>query len=195
MRSTAKHLIALTSVLLLAGSAHAVKPESPGGGKGGGPKTCDPAAVDAATAAIATACPCDGLAAGNGNGDVVPWRNHGKYVRCVAHATKAAVKESDGALTRRCLKTAVRCAARSTCGRADGVVACTTTTGSSCVAGSCGDGSACTTDDDCTASSCAFRRSAAECAAGGGVPGTGSCCAPVPAGSPSGAFVDGAPLL
>jgi hypothetical protein len=53
----------------------------------------------------------------------------------------------------------------------------------------------CTTATSSTESSCSFRPSADECSAAGGTPGTGSCCAPVPIGSPSGAFVDGAALF
>jgi hypothetical protein len=157
----------VAAALLLVTDGEAGKPESPGGGKG--PPSCDAAAVSGAAAAIAEACPCDGRS--DDAGAVVPWKNHGQYVRCVARATRLAVKGSDGALHRRCVKDALRCAARSTCGRADGVVNCTTTSG--------------------TESSCSFRPSAAECSADGGTAGTGSCCAPVPIGSPSGAFVDG----
>lgn len=162
MRSSSKILATLAGVCLFATVAHATKPPSPGGG----PPACDPAAVAAANASIAETCPCDGQTDDAGN--VVPWKNHGQYVRCVAHATKDAVKASDGALSRRCLKESVRCAARSTCGRKEGVVNCTTGT------------------------SCSFRPSAAQCSDAGGVPGTGSCCSPTPIGSPSGAFLDGA---
>lgn len=192
MKGIVKYVVAVAAVLLVAGAADAAKPASPGNGNGNGkgPKTCDPAVVDAAAAAITAACACDGTV--DASGEVVAWRNHGQYVRCVAHATRDAVKDSDGALTRRCLASAVKCAARSTCGRAAGFVNCTRSTTSACIAGACDDGSACTTDDDCTESSCSFRRTADACVAIGGVPGTGSCCAPVPVGSPSGAFVDGA---
>lgn len=191
MRSTVKLLVTATSLLVLATtSAFAARPDSPGNGNGNGPKTCDAAVVDAAVAAIAAACPCEGRSDADGN--VVPWKNHGQYVRCVAHATRDAIKASDGALHRRCLKESVRCAARSTCGRREGVVNCTTVLTSPCVGGQCANGDACATDEDCTQSSCSFRSSAEACVAGGGVPGTGSCCAPAPVGSPSGAFVDGA---
>lgn len=180
-------LAAAAATLLLASAALAAKPESPGGGRGG-PPACDEAAVAAAVASIDAACPCAGQT--DESGAVVPWKNHGKYVRCVAHATKAAVKGSDGALTRRCLRSSIRCAARSTCGRAEGVVNCTVTSSSACVAGSCDDGRTCSSDDDCTRSSCSFRPSADQCTADGGVAGTGSCCAPALVGSPSGAFLD-----
>ena len=185
--------LVVAGALLIASSAWAGRPENPGNGNGngGGPAACDAAAVDAAAASIAAACPCEGRT--DDTGAVVPWKNHGQYVRCVAKANKAAIAESAGAVSRRCLKSSQRCAARSTCGRAEGFVNCTRTTSSTCVAGACGDGSACTTDADCTESSCSFRPSADACTATGGTPGTGSCCAPapiVPPGSPSGAFLE-----
>jgi hypothetical protein len=180
MRPITKILVLLAGLSLAATAAHAKRPDSPGG-----PPTCDPAAVDAAVAAIAAACPCAGQTDADGN--VVPWKNHGKYVRCVAHATKAAVADSDGALRRRCLKSSVRCAARSTCGRAEGVVNCTVTTSASCIDGACDDsGDECETDADCASSSCSFQPSADECTAAGGEPGLGSCCAPSAIESPEG---------
>jgi hypothetical protein len=182
-------LLVAGAVLLLANSARAARPENPGNGNGGGPAACDEAAVAAAQASIDAACPCAGKT--DDTGAVVPWKNHGQYVRCIAKATKAAIKDSDGALSRHCLRSSVRCAARSTCGKREGTVNCTTTTSSACVAGACADGDACTSDAVCTESSCSFRPSADLCTASGGTPGTGSCCAPVPVGSPSGAVVDG----
>jgi hypothetical protein len=155
-----KILVVLAGTCLLATAAHAKKPATPGG-----PAACDPAAVATASEAIAAACPCDGQSDDAGN--VVPWKNHGKYVRCVAHATRAAVKDSDGAVSRRCLKASVRCAAHSTCGRAEGVVSCSVD------------------------ASCSLAPSAEACSERGGTPGVGSCCAPAPIGSPSGAFLDG----
>jgi hypothetical protein len=160
-------LVVAGALLLLASSAWAGNGN--GNGNGGGPAACDEAAVAAAQASVDASCPCEGKT--DDTGAVVPWKNHGQYVRCVAKATKAAVKDSDGAVTRRCLRSSVRCAARSTCGKRDGFVNCTTTTGAE--------------------TSCSFRPSADLCTASGGTPGTGSCCAPVPVGSPSGAFVDG----
>lgn len=185
-------LVVAGAMLVLASSAWSARPENPGNGNGGGggPAACDETAVAAAVASIAEACPCDGRT--DDTGAVVPWKNHGQYVRCVARATKAAIADSAGAVSRRCVKSSMRCAARSTCGRREGTVNCTTTTSSSCVAGACADGSACATDADCTETSCSFRPSADACTATGGTPGSGSCCAPVPVGSPSGAFVDGA---
>lgn len=185
--------LVVAGALVIASSAWAGRPENPGNGNGGGggPAACDAAAVDAAAASVAAACPCAGRT--DDTGAVVPWKNHGQYVRCVAKANKAAIAASAGAVSRRCLKSSQRCAARSTCGRAEGFVNCTKTTSSTCVAGSCADGSACATDADCGESSCSFRPSAEACTASGGTPGTGSCCAPVPVGppgSPSGAFLD-----
>jgi hypothetical protein len=193
MKSNCGLLSLLAGLCLVAVTAHAGKPESPGGGNGGGPAACDPAAVEAALADIAATCPCEGRT--DETGALVPWKNHGKYVRCVAQATKAAVAESSGALTRRCLKQSVRCAARSTCGKREGIVNCTFTTSGTCSGGTCDDGEECATDADCAVSRCSFRPSAEACTASGGVAGLGSCCAPTAIGSPSGAFVDGAPLL
>src|SRR5262245_6271812 len=89
------------------------------------PSACDPAAVAAAQAAIASACPC----AAQPNGDA--WKNHGQYVRCVAQETAKQVAQSHGALKRRCLNSAVSCGARSTCGKPD-FVACTVSVAHTC---------------------------------------------------------------
>jgi len=159
MISITRFVATVAGVCMLAGVAQAAPPAP-----------CDPVAVEAAAATIDEACPCAGQT--DDAGALVPWKNHGAYVRCVAHATKAAVEASEGAVTRRCLKDSVRCAARSTCGKKEGFVNCTVTTE--------------------TRSLCSFRPSADACTAAGGVPGLGSCCAPAPIGSPSGAFVDGA---
>lgn len=159
-------LLAL-AVLLIAGAADAKQ----GQGKGKGPKVCDEAAVAMAQEAIAAACPCEGLTDADGN--VVPWRNHGKYVRCVAHATRDLVRASGKTMSRRCLRDAVRCAARSTCGRDEDAVTCSA-------------------EDS---GECEIVSSVAACEEQGGTAGTGSCCNPVPLGSPSGAFVDGVPIF
>jgi hypothetical protein len=168
MTSTFRIAAAALGFCLLAVTAQA----APGKG-GGGAKECDAAAVAAAADGIAAACPCAGTTDADGN--LVPWKNHGQYVRCVAQATRSAVAGSDGTLQRRCLKESVRCSARSTCGRREGFVSCTRAT--------------------TNGSSCSFRPSADACVAVGGEPGVGSCCAPEPVGSPSGAFVDGRPRL
>ena len=154
---------------------------SPGGRHGGG-AVCDSAAVAVLDAAVEAACPCDGLP--DGLGGTTPWRNHGQYVRCVAHATRDQLRSVG--LKRRCVKGMVPCAARSTCGKSDSV-ACVVTSTDTCVSGACSNDSemACMTDADCTTSSCRVT-SAARCTALGGVAGSGSCCT----ASPSGAFLD-----
>ena len=61
-----------------------------GNGMGGGSGDCDPTMVDALRAAVDASCPCAGT--DDGSGGVAPWKNHGKYVRCVAHAVKDAAR-------------------------------------------------------------------------------------------------------
>lgn len=163
--------ISTTAVVMMAGSALA-KP----------PSTCDPTAVSNANAAIAADCPCDGKTDPS-TGAVVPWKNHGQYVSCVAKSVKAQGRANG--VSRRCLKGAVPCAANSTCGKGTSV-ACQTTTGT-CLGdptpgdllaeGTCDyDGTvACDTDADCSQSTCAVM-SSEECTAAGGTATTGSCC-------------------
>lgn len=122
-------------------------------GKGGG--ACE-AASSAIGAFVDTECPCAGR--DDGNGATIAWKNHGHYVRCVAHAVRAAARSLG--VKRRCGRALVPCAARSTCGK-HGAVTCV-------IAGECS------------------VLSADECAALGGVGGSGSCCT----ASPGGAFVD-----
>jgi len=171
-------MLSLTAAgLLLAGGLGVAKPS---GGSHGGPKskTCDPTAVTSAEESIAAACPC----AGPVGTTPTPWKNHGQYVRCVAHATKDAGRAAG--LKHRCLNTVVRCGAQSTCGRSNDVVACRTSSVGTCVSGMCSNDATktCTTDADCTVASCMLT-SAAACA---GTVGTGSCCS----ASPSGAFLE-----
>ncbi len=152
------------------------KPKGPGKG------ACDPAVVATLEAALAATCPCAGV--DDGTGTVVPWKNHGRYVRCVAHALRDQARAAG--VKRRCMRGFVPCAARSTCGKG-GAVTCVVTSTGTCTAGACTTDAdaACTTDADCVASACAVTN-ADDCAALGGVAGTGSCCA----ASPSGAFLD-----
>ncbi|HZR82534.1 MAG TPA: hypothetical protein VFD92_15675 [Candidatus Binatia bacterium] len=147
------------------------------------PKTCDPAAVAAAQAAIADACPCAGTTAPDGT--VTPWKNHGEYVRCVAHETAKQVATSHGTVSRYCLRTSVRCGARSTCGK-PGFVACRihdaclndATPGDGVASGTCESDAtiACDTSSDCPVLRCATRSSADLCSASGGEASEGSCC-------------------
>lgn len=158
------------------------KPAGGGGGtKHGG--ACDDASVAALELAVTAACPCDGL--DDGAGGVVAWKNHGRYVRCVAHALRDAGRTAG--LKRKCVKGLLPCAARSTCGKA-GAVTCLVATADTCVGGFCtSDASrACVVDADCTTSTCGVTDAAA-CATSGGTAGsTPSCCT----ASPSGAFVE-----
>ncbi len=122
----------------------------------------DPAAVAATRAAAETACPC------------ATATNHGQYVKCVAGVAKAAV--AAGTLPKTCKGAVVKCAARSTCGKA-GFVTCCRTKG--------------------TVTKCSTKSSAAACKAPkGGTACVGvhpSCCDACTAtgcASPSAAFLD-----
>jgi hypothetical protein len=153
-----------------------------GGGHGNVGKACDPLAVGAVQDGIAAACPCAGV--DDGQGGTTPWKNHGQYVRCVAHETRGQVRAAG--LKRRCVRSAVPCAARSTCG-SDDLVTCGVTSSGTCGSGACSNDAetSCATDDDCSLRSCAVT-STDECTARGGSSGTGSCCS----ASPSGAFLE-----
>jgi len=159
--------------------------ESHSGG-GGGPKhggACDAASVDALDMAFTAACPCDGV--DDGAGGVTAWKNHGRYVRCVAHALRDAGRAAG--LKRKCAKDLLPCAASSTCGKA-GAVTCLVAMTDTCVAGACTNDAArpCVVDADCTTTACGVV-SATDCSDAGGTAGsTPSCCT----ASPSGAFVE-----
>jgi hypothetical protein len=153
-----------------------------GSAKGGGEKGCDLAVSSAIQAFVDLACPCEGP--DDGSGGTLAWKNHGGYVRCVAHAVKTAASASG--VKRRCVRTIVPCAARSTCGKKRAVTCVIATTGV-CADGLC-DGDAerpCGSDADCAAATCSVTN-AERCADLGGTAGSGSCCA----ASPSGAFVE-----
>src|SRR5262245_5685823 len=79
-----------------------------GGGHGGG--SCDEAS-SLIGAFVDETCPCAGV--DDGAGGTIAWKNHGQYVRCVAHAVRDA-KRALG-VKRRCVRGLVPCAARSTC--------------------------------------------------------------------------------
>ena len=71
-----------------------------------GAKKPEPVACPADVAlALAEACPCDGVA--NGNGPVVAWKNHGKYVSCTVRYRNALRKA--GCLTQDDKRTIARC--------------------------------------------------------------------------------------
>jgi hypothetical protein len=159
--------------------------DRPGGGSGrgggNGGASCETVASTIG-AFVDAACPCAGI--DDGAGGTIGWRNHGHYVRCVAHAVKEAVRAAGA--KRRCARGLVRCAARSSCGKS-GAVACVIEQPGICTAGACdGDPEVpCLTDADCSVRSCSVVR-AEDCTADGGTGSAGSCCT----ASPSGAFLD-----
>lgn len=174
MRSAA-HALLLAICLAVPGLAGAKRPE---------PVEC-PADV---LAAMTAACPCEG--APQPDQTVVPWRNHGQYVRCVVHLRNAYRKA--GCLDDTLKRTLGRCAARSTCGK-DGAVLCCTydlgtcsdaTPGNALAEGVCSNDAAvpCDVAADCTKSSGkVVRDGGAACAERGGVDvGPGSVCTPCP---------------
>ncbi len=152
-----------------------------GGSAKGGGDTCD-AASSVIGAFVDAACPCLGM--DDGMGGTVAWKNHGQYVRCVAHAMKDAVRSAG--LKRRCGRDVVPCAAQSSCGKRNAVTCLVATTGT-CTNGACDvpAGAPCTTDADCGTKACGVT-SANRCTTLGGTAGSGSCCS----ASPSGAFVE-----
>jgi hypothetical protein len=96
--------------------------------------------------------------------------NHGQHVKCAGQVAKDRANNS--LLPKNCKGAVKSCAAKSTCGKA-GAVRCCITKGSK--------------------TKCKVQKDVAKCTAKGGVSsGTGSCC---DACSPSGAFLDAAPLF
>jgi hypothetical protein len=152
-----------------------------GRGRGnGGSGSCE-AASSVIMAFVDSTCPCAGT--DDGSGGTVAWRNHGQYVRCVAHAARDAARVAG--VKRRCARALVPCAARSSCGKR-GAVACVVTATGTCTSGVCSNDAAtlCTSDAECATQTCSVT-SAADCADGGGTASSGSCCT----ASPSGAFL------
>lgn len=142
---------------------------------------CDPALVEQAAAAIAAECPCEGRT--NPAGEVTAWKNHGGYVSCVARERNRQAKQLG--LSKSCVRTATRCAARSTCGKREGFVTCRTPDlcsdalpGDGVAEGACSDDPtiACDTAADCPVLRCTIKSSAELCAEQGGIAATGSCC-------------------
>ena len=169
------------------GGGHGPGENNGNGGGGGGGAECDAATVDAVRAAVDAECPCAGV--DDGSGGVTAWKNHGKYVRCVAHAVRDETRAAG--IKRRCVRGAVPCAAQSACGKR-GAVPCVTPVPATCVGGTCSNDTArlCAVDADCTTLACAVS-DPDDCTAGGGTVRSNSCCF----GSPSGAFLDPAPLF
>ena len=164
------------------GGPHGTAGNGMGGGNGGGNAACDALVVDALRAAVDASCPCAGT--DDGSGGVTPWKNHGKYVRCVAHAVRDAVRGAG--VKRRCLRGAVPCAAQSACGKR-GAAPCVKDTLDTCVGGVCTNDPAtpCVLDADCTVRACNVT-DPDDCTAAGGVVRSDSCCF----GSPAGAFLE-----
>jgi hypothetical protein len=120
----------------------------------GAPGSGDCATASSAIGAFVDAtCPCAGR--DDGAGGTRAWKNHGQYVRCVAHAVRNAARSLG--VKRRCGRGLVPCAARSTCGKDHAV--------------------ACFIDGECSV----LR--ADECAALGGSGESGSCCTASPSGA------------
>jgi hypothetical protein len=144
------------------------------------PMSCPP---DVALA-LEEACPCAGKMLGNGS--VEPWRSHGQYVSCVVRLRNALRK--GGCLTADLKRTVARCAAKSTCGKAEGTVVCCLTQPGTCSDPMPGDGTAagvcsndaevaCDADADCTKTLARVADDDAACTAAGGTSGgQGSVC-------------------
>lgn len=137
-------------------------------------------------AAVAAACPCDA----DGNG--AAWRNHGKYVSCVVRYRNGLRRQ--GCLDLAARRTIARCAARSTCGKADAVLCCYYDSSATCsdvnpgnatAEGVCSHDAtvACDTSLDCvTVRGPKVARDADACTARGGTAvGGGSVCSGCPA--------------
>ncbi len=137
----------------------------------------DKEAVELVSAELDARCPCDG-----------GYRNHGRYVRCVARNTNKLFKEYG--LPSSCKRTIRRCAARSTCGK-EGAVRCCFILEQACMndprpgdarpVGVCLEDhqSACDVNADCAPlkTKCKISRSAENCEhRGGALSGSGSCC-------------------
>ena len=137
-------------------------------------------------AAVAAACPCEGIAGPNGP---EPWRNHGQYVSCVVRFRNDLRRA--GCLSAEAKRTIARCAARSTCGK-DTVLCChydlgtcsDPMPGDMVAAGTCSNQPtvACDVSADCTTSTSRIVSDAGRCAADGDaiVDGGGSVCAACP---------------
>ena len=163
-----KTVLAAVAVLFAAVAVSHAAPPAPG--------TC-PADVGAA---LAEACPCDAPS----------WKNHGKYVSCVVRLRNQLRK--DGCLDDVAKREIARCAARSTCGKAEAVLCCTYDTSGVCddpvadgtPAGVCSNDAAvaCDTSADCvTVGAPKVSKSEQACSASGGTSvGGGSVCGGCP---------------
>src|SRR5439155_23785037 len=135
-------------------------------------------------AAVGEMCPCAGKTLSNAS--VQPWKNHGQYVSCVGRYRNALRKAgcfTDDSVRR----TFARCAARSTCGKADAVI-CRFSDAGKCSDPTPGDGTgagtcsndpakACDASADCTKVRAQTAPDEASCVGAGGVSGgAGSVC-------------------
>ena len=172
-------LIGLLAVLALPVTVAAM-----GQGKGKPQPIPCPADVEAA---VAAACPCAGSVLPDTT--TAPWKNHGKYVSCVVRFRNLLRKS--GCLTDDQKRAIARCAARSTCGKADRVLCCfyelgtcnDPMPGDATAAGVCSNDAAlaCDVAADCTKSHSRVEPSDAACVADGGVDvGGGSVCQACP---------------
>jgi hypothetical protein len=145
-----------------------------GKGRPGG-DTCPPDVE----AALATGCPCEGR---SGPAGVEAWKSHGKYVSCVARERNRLRKAG---CSQDLLRSAVRCAAKSSCGKEGAVVCCFAgdatcsdpAPGDTVVAGTCSNDATrpCNTVAECLRKR--LTRDEATCLAEGGVSaGAGSLC-------------------
>jgi hypothetical protein len=169
MRTIAVTVLALTLTLPALGWGKG-KPE---------PITCP---TDVAVA-LAETCPCDGKMMPNA--EVQPWKNHGQYVSCMVRFRNALRKA--GCLTADEKRTIARCAAKSTCGKSDTFLCCTSELGTCTgdpmpgdmtAGGTCSNDALvmCDLDADCTKVSGALTKDADACVAGGGTAVSGSLC-------------------
>jgi hypothetical protein len=144
------------------------------GGVASGRSHCDVDTCAVATA-LEDACPCEDAT------------NHGQYVRCVAHATKALA--ADATIARRCRGRVVRLAARSVCGRPN-TVTCLVPTSSCADDGTCVNdpNTDCGVDTDC-GTQCETT-TPDDCDAANGLASPAGSCASADCFSPSGAFLE-----
>jgi hypothetical protein len=137
----------------------------------------------AMAAELAETCPCAGKT--RPDGSVAPWKNHGRYVGCIAHFRNTLRKRR--CLTRDEKRAMIRCAAHSTCGKPNLLLCCVVQTGTCndpipgdlTLVGTCSNDAtlACDSDVNCTKSVGHIVRDEASCTSDGGVVGVpGSVC-------------------
>lgn len=134
---------------------------------------CSPEKAAILMAAIDDACPCE---------PAEPWGKHRFYRTCTRKAAREIMRANGRDIPRSCLKAVLRCEQKSTCGEPEPAFTCTRAgIAEKCSEGVCSNDPlvACATNADCVvAGSCSIVESPEGCAAAGGSPGLGSCCAP-----------------